>query len=262
VVASFANAQPERLREVMQSLARHLHAFAVDVSLTEDEWLTGIEFLTAAGRMSDERRQELILLSDVLGLSMLTIGINHRPMDGATESTVLGPFFVEDAPAYEDGADIANGAPGEPCLVTGRVVETTGEPVGAACVDVWQADEDGNYDVQYEGPYETRGRGRFRTLADGSFSVRTVRPASYPIPTDGPVGRLLRAARRSAMRPAHIHFRVTADGYQPLTTHVFAAGDPHLESDAVFGVKESLIAPFEPCEAGVCVAVELVLAPA
>ncbi|HZR95046.1 MAG TPA: intradiol ring-cleavage dioxygenase [Gaiellaceae bacterium] len=242
---SFANASSERLRTVLDALVRHLHGFAADVGLTEDEWLAGIQFLTEAGHVSDDTRQELVLLSDVLGLSMLVIGLNHGGSETATEQTVFGPFFVEGAPRFRNGDDLANGAPGEACLVSGRVRSIDGQPIAGARVDVWQADEDGMYDVQYDGTVVARGRGHLYSDAAGEFWFRTIRPTAYPIPTDGPVGRLLEAAGRTAMRPAHIHFRVQADGYRTLTTHVFAAGDPYLDSDAVFGVKESLIAPFE-----------------
>jgi hydroxyquinol 1,2-dioxygenase len=175
---------------------------------------------------------------------MLVIGLNHRVEDTATESTVFGPFFVEDAPRFENGQDIANGAAGEVCVVNGRVLSTGGEPIAGARIDVWQADDAGMYDVQYDGLADARGRGHVFSNSEGRFWFRTIRPRSYPIPTDGPVGQLLRAARRSPMRPAHIHFRIAADGYETLTTHVFVAGDPFLDTDAVFGVKESLIAPF------------------
>jgi hydroxyquinol 1,2-dioxygenase len=231
---------------------RHLHAFVTDVGLTEDEWLHGIEFLTETGHITDEQRQEFILLSDVLGASMLVIGLNHRAAEPATESTVFGPFFVEGAPRYENGDDLANGAPGETCLVNGRVLSTLGEPIAGARVDVWQADDTGMYDVQYDDLAGARGRGHLFSDCEGRFWFRTVRPTPYPIPTDGPVGRLLRAAGRSPMRPAHVHFRIAADGYETLTTHVFAAGDPYLDTDAVFGVKESLVAPFAASEDAPC----------
>jgi hydroxyquinol 1,2-dioxygenase len=242
--ASFENAESDRLRVILDSLIRHLHGFITDVELTEPEWRDGIEFLTETGHITDELRQEFILLSDVLGASMLVIGLNHRVEDTATESTVFGPFFVEDAPRFENGDDIANGAPGETCAVAGLVLSTSGEPIPGARVDIWQADDAGLYDVQYEDLADARARGHLFSNAEGKFWFQTIRPTPYPIPTDGPVGRLLRAAGRSPMRPAHIHFRIAADGYETLTTHVFAADDPFLDADAVFGVKASLIAPF------------------
>jgi hydroxyquinol 1,2-dioxygenase len=235
---------------VLDSLVRHLHGFITEIGLSEDEWLSGIEFLTETGHITDERRQEFILLSDVLGASMLVIGLNHRVSNEATESTVFGPFFVDGAPRYENGDDLANGAPGESCLVTGRVLSTSGEPIAGARIDVWQADDAGLYDVQYDDLTDARGRGHLFSDSEGRFWFRTVHPTPYSIPTDGPVGRLLRAAGRSPMRPAHIHFRIAADGYETLTTHVFAAGDPFLDTDAVFGVKESLVAPFVASEDG------------
>jgi hydroxyquinol 1,2-dioxygenase len=250
--ASFENAESDRLRVILDSLIRHLHGFITDVELTEREWLDGIEFLTETGHITDEQRQEFILLSDVLGASMLVIGLNHRVEDTATESTVFGPFFVEDAPRYENGDDIANGAPGEICAVNCRVLSTGGEPIPGARVDVWQADDAGMYDVQYEDLVVARARGHLFSNSEGRFWFRTIRPTPYPIPTDGPVGRLLRAAGRSPMRPAHIHFRIVAAGYETLTTHVFAADDPFLDTDAVFGVQESLVAPFVKSEDAHC----------
>jgi hydroxyquinol 1,2-dioxygenase len=244
VAASFAGAADPRLREVMGALVHHLHAFVAETGLTEQEWFTAVDFLTRAGQASDDRRQEVVLLSDVLGVSMAVVGVNHPREPGATESTVFGPFFVDGAPEVENGGDLANGAEGAPCFVAGRVLDTAGAPVGGARVDVWQADADGLYDVQRDGLDHAEDRGWLRTAPDGQFSFRSVLPVAYPIPTDGPVGELLAAGGRESMRPAHIHFRVVADGFRTLTTHVFVAGDEHLDSDAVFGVKPSLIAPF------------------
>lgn len=250
VLARFGACRSERFQELMQSLVRHLHAFAAEVELTEDEWFAGIEFLTRTGHITDDKRQEFILLSDVLGLSMLVIGLNHRKPPAATPSTVFGPFFVEGSPGFANGDDIAGGAPGEPCLVMGRVISTTGEPVPDAHMEVWQADDDGLYDVQLPDLQEARGRGHLRSDADGRYWFWSVKPTAYPIPVDGPVGTLLQNANRSPMRPAHIHFMVTAPGYQTVTTHVFADGDPYLDSDAVFGVKNELIAPVVRHEPG------------
>jgi hydroxyquinol 1,2-dioxygenase len=250
VLASFAGASSERTREVLRSLVRHLHAFAAEVRLTEEEWATGIDFLTRTGHKCDERRQEFILLSDVLGLSMLTIGINHAVPGAATESTVFGPFFVDGTPRYENGDDIANGAPGKPCLMQGQVRGVDGEPVAGARLEIWQADDDGLYDVQYDGLSEPRGRGHLFSDADGRYRFWSVRPEAYPVPVDGPVGELLGAAGRPPMRPAHVHFMITAPGYRTLTTHVFDEADRHLDSDAVFGVKSSLITRFERHEPG------------
>jgi hydroxyquinol 1,2-dioxygenase len=250
VVQSFAGTPSERTREVLQSLVRHLHAFATDVQLSEDEWFAAIGFLTRTGQISNERRQEFILLSDVLGLSMLTIGINHRKPGEATESTVFGPFFVEGSPAFENGADIANGAPGQPCYVEGQVRSVTGEALPGAHMEIWQADDDGFYDVQVEGLEEARGRGHLKAGEEGRFWFWTVNPEAYPIPEDGPVGELLAATRRSPMRPAHIHFKVSAPGHQTVTTHVFDEDDEYLDTDAVFGVKSSLLGTFARHEPG------------
>jgi hydroxyquinol 1,2-dioxygenase len=250
VVASFDGARSERFRTIADSLVRHLHAFATEVALTEDEWFAGIDFLTRTGHISDDKRQEFILLSDVLGLSMLVVGLNHRRPPQATESTVFGPFFVEGSPAFENGDDIAGGAPGEPCFMQGRVVTVEGEPIAGARIEIWQADEDGFYDVQYSDLDAARGRGHLTSADDGRFWFRSVKPEAYPIPADGPVGELLAAGGRGPMRPAHVHFKITAEGFQTLITHVFVEGDEHLDSDAVFGVRSHLIGPFEHHEPG------------
>ncbi len=251
VLASFDHSDSPRFRELAQSLVKHLHAFIREVNLTEEEWAKGIDFLTHVGHITTEQRQEFILLSDVLGVSMQVIGVNHPQTGAATESTVFGPFFVAESPQYACGDDIANGAPGEPCFLAGQVRSVTGEAIAGARVEVWQADEAGRYDVQYEGLPEARGRGHLFTQPDGQYFFWSILPSAYPIPDDGPVGELLAAARRSPMRPAHVHFMVTAPGYQTLITHVFAAGDRYLDSDAVFGVKSPLIAPFHRHEPGI-----------
>jgi hydroxyquinol 1,2-dioxygenase len=240
VIASFAGTTDPRLREVMQSLVRHLHSFAREIRLGEHEWQAAIDFLTRVGHITDDRRQEFILLSDVLGLSMLTVAINEPGAPGATEATVFGPFFVDGAPEVPLGGDIARGAPGTPCYVSGRVRSTDGRPLAGARLDVWEADEDGFYDVQYAGE-RTAGRGWLRAGAHGEYRFWSVLPAPYPIPQDGPVGDLLTAAGRGPMRPAHLHFKVTAPGHRTLITHIFVAGDPYLGCDAVFGVKDSLV---------------------
>jgi len=244
VVASFDSSPQPRTKEVLSALVRHLHAFAREVDLTEDEYFLAIDFLTRTGQISTGTRQEFVLLADVLGLSMLTVGLGSPATSGATESTVFGPFFVEGSPEVKNGDDIANGAPGVPCLISGRVLNTKGEPIEGATVETWQADEDGFYDVQKDGLTGPQNRGHLTTDADGNYSFRAVKPVAYPIPVDGPVGELLRAAGRGWMRPAHIHFMVTAPGYRRLITHVFEAGDPYLQEDAVFGVKDSLVTDF------------------
>jgi hydroxyquinol 1,2-dioxygenase len=243
VVASFATTKDERLREVLESLTRHLHGFAREVRLTQAEWEAGVGFLTRVGHMTDDRRQEFILLSDVLGLSMLTVGINAPSSAEATESTVFGPFFVEDAPEVPLGGDIAHGAKGTPCWVSGRVRSTDGTPLVGARIEVWEADADGFYDVQYEGN-RIAGRGRLSSGEAGEYRFWSVRPAAYGIPDDGPVGELLAAAGRGSMRPAHLHFKVDAPGHRTLITHIFIAGDEYLDRDAVFGVKDSLVVEF------------------
>ncbi|HEU5470572.1 MAG TPA: dioxygenase [Actinophytocola sp.] len=245
VVASFGGAASPRFAEIMTSLVRHLHAFIGEVRLTEAEWAAAIDFLTRTGQQCDDRRQEFILLSDVLGASMAVIDVNHPTGGTATESTVLGPFFVPGAPEFAAGEDISAGAPGTPCHFSGTVRSPAGDPVPDAEIDVWQSDETGHYDVQYPDLDQPRGRARLRTDASGAYSFSSVRPESYPIPHDGPVGDLLKAAGRGPMRPAHIHFKITAPGFRTLVTHIFVAGDPHLGSDAVFGVKDALITGFD-----------------
>ncbi|MFD6105482.1 intradiol ring-cleavage dioxygenase [Nocardia salmonicida] len=240
VLASFEATPDPRLREVMHSLVRHLHSFARDVRLTEHEWESAIEFLTRAGHITDDRRQEFILLSDVLGLSMLTVAINEPAEPGATESTVFGPFFVDSAPEIPLGGDIARGAKGLPCYVSGQVRTSGGEPIAGARIEVWEADSDGFYDVQYADD-RSAGRGWLRSGANGEYRFWSVLPAPYPIPHDGPVGDLLTATARGPMRPAHLHYMVTAPDFRPLITHIFVAGDPYLDCDAVFGVKENLV---------------------
>jgi hydroxyquinol 1,2-dioxygenase len=243
VVASFATSTSDRYRELMTSLVRHLHGFARDVRLTHAEWESAIDFLTRTGQKCDERRQEFILLSDVLGLSMLTVGINAPASEGATESTVFGPFFVDDAPEIPQGGDLAHGAKGTPCWVSGQVRSSDGTPLAGVRVDAWEADEDGLYDTQYEGN-RTAGRGWQTTGPRGEYRFWSVQPVHYPVPDDGPVSEMLAAAGRRPMRPAHLHFKVTAPGHRTLITHVFVAGDEYLDRDAVFGVKQSLIAEF------------------
>ncbi|MFI8787934.1 dioxygenase [Streptomyces sp. NPDC055105] len=244
VVASFETAKDDRFREVMQALVRHAHAFVRETQLTDNEWNSAIEFMTAAGHITTDTRQEFVLLSDVLGISMLTVAVNEADLGGATESTVLGPFFVQDSPEIELGGDIAQGASGEPSWVDGMVTDTDGRPVSGARIEVWEADDDGMYDVQYDDG-GLAGRAHLFTDAEGRYRFWGLTPTPYPIPDDGPVGRLLDHAGRSPMRAPHLHFKVTAPGYLPLTTHIFVAGAPYLDSDSVFGVKESLIYPFE-----------------
>ncbi|SFU61750.1 hydroxyquinol 1,2-dioxygenase [Methylobacterium sp. 174MFSha1.1] len=251
VVDRFAETPDPRLKAVLTSLVRHLHDFVRDVDLTFEEWQAGIAFLTRTGQTCDQHRQEFILLSDTLGVSMLVDAINHRMPEGATETTVLGPFYVEEAPERPNGADIAGPLEGTPLLVTGSVASADGRPLAGATVDVWHADDDGSYDVQQlDALGGLAGRARFRTDAQGRFHFWTVMPAWYPIPADGPVGEMLNATSRHPNRPAHVHFMIAAPGHETLITHVFASDSPWLESDAVFGVKTSLIADFAEHPAG------------
>ena len=249
VIASFAAAAEPRFRELMEALVRHAHAFAREVALTEPEWAAGIDFLTRCGQLSDERRQEFILLSDVLGVSMLTIDLNQAPIAGATEATVFGPFFVDGSPRIELGGDLARGAAGQPCWVSGTVRGVDGEPIAGARLEVWEADEAGFYDTQYDDD-RSAARGHLFSGADGGYAFWGLRPTPYPIPHDGPVGELLKAAGRGPMRASHLHFMVTAPGYRRLITHIFVRGDAHLDSDAVFGVKDSLVLDFVTRPAG------------
>lgn len=245
VLATFDNAKSERFQQVMQSLVKHMHAFLKEVELTEEEWFKGIDFLTRTGHITDDKRQEFVLLSDVLGVSMQVIDLNHNKDVGTTASTVFGPFFAQDSPAFVNGDDIANGASGEPCFMHGRVLSTTGEPLADAHIEIWQADDHGFYDVQHKESLQMYGRGHLSSDKDGYYYFWSVKPEAYPIPEDGPVGELLDAANRSPMRPAHVHFMITAPGYDTLITHVFKDGDQYLDSDAVFGVKSSLVTSFE-----------------
>lgn len=241
------NTNDPRLQQIITSLVKHLHAFVREVELTEEEWFKGIQFLTRTGQMCDEKRQEFILLSDTLGVSILVDAINHRKPQGATESTVFGPFHRQGAPPLAHGTNIARGPEaqtGEPTVVRGRVTDPSGNPIAGAMLDIWQASPDGMYDVQDPDQPEMNLRGIFESDANGEYWFKTVKPAAYPIPDDGPVGDLLRATGRHPMRPAHIHFMISAPGYETLITHIFVEGDKWLDSDAVFGVKNSLVADF------------------
>lgn len=240
-----------RARAISDALVRHLHAFVREIEPTFAEWEAAIGFLTQTGHMCDDKRQEFILLSDTLGVSMLVDAINHRMPEGATESTVLGPFFVAAAPELPLGTDISPGVAGEPMFISGRVSDPEGRPIAGAVIDTWHSDDDGYYDVQKldeHGHFAMRAR--FRTDADGRFHYRTIKPAAYPIPHDGPVGRMLEAQGRHPWRPAHVHFMIAAPGYETLVTHVFEAGDRYLDSDSVFGVKQSLIREWPQHPAG------------
>jgi catechol 1,2-dioxygenase len=253
-VESFKGCSSMRLRELMQSLISHLHAFVIETELTPEEWLAGIEFLTATGKKCTENRQEFILLSDTLGVSMVLDAVNHRLGPLATESTVLGPFYVPDSPIRELGESISLiEGNGEPAIVSGTVRNEAGEPIGGAILDVWQNSVRGTYAVQDPSERQDNLRGRFRTGKDGRFWFWSVRPTDYAIPDDGPVGDMLRATNRHPWRPAHLHLIASAPGYETLVTHLFDDESAYLDSDAVFGVKHSLICHFErhaPAEQG------------
>jgi protocatechuate 3,4-dioxygenase beta subunit len=246
VTARLKDVKNPRFKQLMTGLVKHLHAYAREVQLTEEEWFEAIKFLTAVGQKCDDKRQEFILLSDVLGVSMMVVALNHKTQPGATEATVLGPFFAHGAPEFDYGADLREGATmkGEDTWVTGRILSTDGKPIANATLDIWQAKADGVYDVQ-EADAEFELRGRVKANAKGEYAFKTYKPKFYGVPTDGPVGDLLRAMNRHPMRPAHMHAIVAAPGYQQVITHVFVEGDPYLDSDAVFAVKDSLIAKYQ-----------------
>ncbi len=256
--ASITKAVIDRLRDcddprfvrVMSSLVTHLHDFIRDVKLTEAEWMTAIQFLTDVGQTCTDKRQEFILLSDTLGVSVLVITLNHPALKGTTESTVLGPFYWEGAPEMPLGSNLAVGVKGEPAFYSGRVLSSDGTPLEDAILDIWSGDGDGNYDMQIRGESGMKARGRIRTDREGRYWFRSIKPTYYPVPTDGPVGRMLRKMKRHPNRPGHIHMIVSARGHSPVTTHLFVAGSEYLDSDAVFGMKESLVATFERHPAG------------
>ncbi|KAB2758397.1 dioxygenase family protein [Brucella anthropi] len=246
VNARMANDIDPRLREVMACLVKHLHAFAKEIHLTQSEWEYGVDFLTKTGQICSEERQEFILLSDTLGLSMLVDAINNRRPEGATENTVLGPFHVKGAPVRDMGDTISLDGKGDSCLYEGRVLDLDGNPIAGARIDVWSDNAEGFYDVQQPGIQpKWNNRGVFVTGADGHYSFIGIKPVSYPIPDDGPVGQMLGHLGRHPYRPAHMHYTVTAEGFRKLVTHTFVGGDSYLGSDTVFGVKKTLVAPFE-----------------
>jgi hydroxyquinol 1,2-dioxygenase len=253
VIARLAGTPDARLKEVMTNLVQHLHAFARETRLTEAEWQAGIEFLTAVGQHSDADRQEFVLLSDILGLSTLTVTQNHDKPAGLTESTVMGPFYVADAPQLSGGAKLSADRPGQPCLVWGRVGAIDGAAIAGATVEAWHCDGDGLYDIQQGQGEQRHCRGVLQTDAQGRYQIQTIVVPSYPVTADGPVGQLLGAMASQPWRPAHIHFRVSAPGFETLVTHVYREGDPYLDSDAVYGVRESLIVPWVEDTQGRCV---------
>lgn len=249
VVAKVTQDGSDRLKQISAALVRHLHDFCREIEPTEEEWGQAIDFLTRTGHMCTETRQEFILLSDALGVSMLVDAINHRQPEGATETTVFGPFYVDAAPDVANGGDISGHLQGPDFLIAGSISDPQGNPIAGATVDIWHSDQDGYYDVQISGA-ELGGRGRVITDDAGKFHVWSILPTHYPIPDDGPVGQMLRAQGRHPYRPGHVHFMVRADGYKRLVTHLFLEGSEYLDSDVVFGVKQSLIQPVEQMAAG------------
>jgi hydroxyquinol 1,2-dioxygenase len=244
VLARMDQCKDARFRQVMGSLVTHLHDFVREVRLTEAEWIGAIQFLTDVGKTCTDRRQEFILLSDTLGVSILVITINHPAADGSTDSTVLGPYYWEGAPEYPLGANLAEGVRGEPTFYSGRVLGSDGKPLAGAVLDIWSGDGEGTYDMQMPEDVGMKARGRIRTDAEGRYRFRSIKPNFYPVPTDGPVGRMLERMGRHPMRPGHIHMIVSAPGHHAVTTHLFAAGSEYIDSDAVFGVKQSLVTQF------------------
>jgi len=257
VLATLEGCKDDRFKFVMSELVQHLHEFVRKVDLKPEEWMAAIQFLTASGQTCSEKRQEFILLSDTLGVSMLVVALAQarasaaeRAATPATEATVQGPYYWEGAPERKLGEDIAVGVPGEPAFYAGRVTDTEGRPIANAVLDVWSGDGEGVYDMQIEGPAEMRARGRFRTDAEGRYWFWSIRPSYYPIPMDGPVGGMIERMGRDPNRPGHIHMIVSADSHVPVTTHLFVADSPYLQTDVVFGVRDSLIVPFEKRAAG------------
>jgi hydroxyquinol 1,2-dioxygenase len=249
-VERWATAKDPRTAELMSALVRHLHDFAREVRLTEAEWMAAVQWLTRTGQISDEKREEFILASDVLGLSMLVVQMNHRLDPRATPATVLGPFHIEGSPELGYGDDMSDGLPGTPLYLHGTVRDLDGAPVPGAVLDVWQADDEGRYESQYADVDEARLRGKYRTRDDGGYCLRTVAPRGYTIPMDGPVGELVSRTAISHFRPAHVHFLLAVPGFEPLITHLFQAGAEYLDSDVVFGTKAELVVDFEDREPG------------
>jgi len=246
----WATARDPRLAELMTALVRHLHDFAREVRLTEPEWMAAIQWLKRTGQISDEKREEFILASDVLGLSMLVVQMNHRLDPAATPATVLGPFHIEGSPEFEFGGDMSDGVPGTPLYIHGTVRDLDGKPVAGGVLDIWQADTEGAYESQVPDIDEARLRAKYTTREDGGYCVRTIAPKGYTIPMDGPVGDLISRTAISHFRPAHVHFLINVPGYEPLITHLFQEGAEYLDTDVVFGTKQELVVPFEPREPG------------
>jgi hydroxyquinol 1,2-dioxygenase len=246
----WGTAHDPRTAQLLATLVRHLHDFAREVRLTEAEWMAAIAWLTRTGQISDDKREEFILASDVLGLSMLVVQMNHRLDPQATPATVLGPFHIEGSPEFGYGEDMSQGLPGTPLLLSGTVRDLAGNPVPGAVLDVWQADTEGAYESQVPEVDEARLRAKYTTREDGSWCLRTIAPKGYTIPMDGPVGELISRTAISPFRPAHVHFLINVPSYEPLITHLFQEGADYLDSDVVFGTKRELVLPFEPREPG------------
>lgn len=244
----FSESTDPRLREIMESLARHLHAFAKETRLTHQEWQAGLEILRETGRITTPQRDEFVLLSDVLGLSSL-VDMMHSP-DVGTSSSVLGPFHVSNPPDYPMGADLRGDFGGDVVLVTGRVVDSDGQPIAGATLDIWQTAPNGLYSSQDPDQDEYSFHAKFTTENDGSYRFTTVKPVPYTVPTDGPVGKLLNATGRHPWRPSHLHYIVEAEGFRPLVTEVFPDDDPYLDEDTVFGVRDDLVMHYQPQAAG------------
>jgi len=246
-IEQMATTKDQRFKQIMEAAVRHLHAFAREVDLTPEEWIEGIKFLTATGQMCNEYRQEFILLSDTLGLSSLINSLHdRRGTESSTKSSLLGPFYRQDSPTFQLGQSIATKMPGAEVGLYGRITDAAGEGIAHASIEIWQPDEDGYYDLQKHDPKEMDLRGRFFTDEDGRYHLRTIQPLGYMIPMDGPVGDMIRAQGRHGYRPAHIHFLIGAPGYREVVTALYMAGDPHIDSDTVFGVTESLVASPTP----------------
>jgi hydroxyquinol 1,2-dioxygenase len=250
VLARMDNCDDPRFKQVMTSLVTHLHDFVREVKLTDAEWFGAIQFLTQVGQTCTDKRQEFILLSDTLGVSILVITLNHPSEGGTSDSTVQGPYYWDGAPELPNGANLAEGVKGEPAFYSGRVLSSDGQPIAGALLDIWSGDGEGTYDMQMEGDVGMKARGRIRTDAEGRYRFRSIKPEYYPVPSDGPVGLMLRKMGRHPMRPGHIHMIVSAPGHHPITTHLFAAGSEYIDSDAVFGVKESLVTAYAKHPAG------------
>jgi hydroxyquinol 1,2-dioxygenase len=249
-VERWATAKDPRLAELMTAFVRHLHDFAREVRLTEAEWMAAMQWLTATGQISNEKREEFILASDVLGLSMLVVQMNHRLDPQATPATVLGPFHIDGSPEFDYAGDMSDGLPGTPLYLHGTVRDLAGNPIAGGVLDVWQADNDGAYEVQIPDVDEARLRAKYTTREDGSYCIRTIAPLGYTIPMDGPVGDLIGRTEISHFRPAHIHFLINVPGYEPLITHLFREGSQYLDIDVVFGTKQELVVRFDEREAG------------